>query len=51
MLYTFTISQNKRELMSINDTNAVKVHQLVQTANRNAKYKKDFLTYSYKRAK
>jgi len=50
-MYTFTITQNKKELMSINDTNAVKVHQLVQTANRNAKYKKDFLSYTYRRAK
>lgn len=51
MLFQFTISQNKRELMSINDTNAVKVHTLVNTANRNAKYKKDFLTYTYKKLK
>jgi len=50
-MYTFTISQNKRELMSINDVNAVKVHQLVKTANKNAKYKKDLLTYSYKKFK
>ena len=51
MPFQFTISQNKRELMSINDTNAVKVHTLVNTANRNAKYKKDFLTYTYKKLK
>jgi len=50
-MYTFTISQGKRELMSINDKNAVKVHALVQTANANAKYKKDFLSYTYRRAK
>jgi hypothetical protein len=50
-MFTFTISQGKRELMSINDKNAVKVHQLVKTANANAKYKKDYLTYTYRRAK
>jgi hypothetical protein len=50
-MFTFTISQGKKELMSINDTNAVKVHTLVTTANRNAKYKKDLLTYSYRRTK
>ena len=50
-MFTFTISQGKKELMSINDTNAAKVHTLVTTANRNTKYKKDLLTYSYRRTK
>ena len=37
--------------MTINDTNAVKVHALVTTANKNAKYKKDYMTYTYRRIK
>ena len=50
-MYAFTISQNKKELMTINDTTAVKVHALVNTANKNAKYKKDLMSYSYRRIK
>jgi len=51
MLYTFTISQNKKEVLSFNSSNAVQAHSLVTLANHNAKYKKDFLTYTYRRAK
>lgn len=51
MLYTFTVTQGKKELFSFNDKNAVQAHSLVNTANRNAKYKKDHLSYSYRRAK
>jgi hypothetical protein len=50
-MFTFTISQGKRELMSFNAKNAVQAHSLVTTANANAKYKKDYLTYTYRRAK
>jgi len=50
-MYTFTITQNKKELMSFNDKTAVQAHSLVKTANSNAKYKKDYLSYSYRRIK
>ena len=50
-MFTFTISQGKKELMSFNSKNAVQAHSLVKTANSNAKYKKDYLTYSYRRTK
>ena len=50
-MYKFTITQNKKELMSFNSVNAVQAHGLVKTANANAKYKKDFLSYSYKKIK
>jgi len=50
-MLTFTILQGKKELMSFNSKNAVQAHSLVTTANANAKYKKDYLTYSYRRAK
>ena len=50
-MFAFTISQNKRELMTINDKNAVNVHALVTTANKNAKYKKDLMSYTYRRIK
>jgi len=51
MLFTFSIIQDKREVLSFNSKNAVQAHSLVTLANKNAKYKKDFLTYSYRRAK
>jgi hypothetical protein len=51
MLYTFTISQNRKEVLSFNSSNAVQAYSLITLANRNAKYKKDFLSYSYKRIK
>ena len=50
-MYQFTISQNKKELMSFNSVNAVQAHSLVKTANANAKYKKDYMTYTYKKIK
>ena len=50
-MFTFTIIQGKQELMSFNAKNAVQAHSLVTTANSNAKYKKDFLSYTYRRAK
>ena len=50
-MFTFSIIQNKREVLSFNSKNAVQAHSLVTLANANAKYKKDHLTYSYRRAK
>ena len=50
-MFTFTITPGKKELMSFNSVNAVQAHSLVKTANANAKYKKDFLSYTYRRAK
>lgn len=50
-MFTFSIIQGKKEVLSFNSANAVQAHSLVTLANKNAKYKKDYLTYSYRRAK
>ena len=50
-MFTFTITQGKKELMSFNSKNAVQAHSLVSVANANAKYKKDYLSYSYRKVK
>ena len=50
-MFQFDIVQGKKVLMSFNDKNAVQAHSLVKVANSNAKYKKAFLTYSYRKLK